>query len=181
MKLGFIRVESSESEVAIANTEPCLHKVDRLFVAEVGKSVRDGDVFRNLLEASHPGDCVVVRALNDLANSMLELRLVLKDLERRGLKLTSYLDGLDDILPSQIFSAFNAITNFQQQSKSSSRFPGLAAAKSGGRPVGRKPVLTAEKKRILDRLLDESSDIRQHAKAIGVSVRTVRRYISGEY
>jgi hypothetical protein len=44
-----------------------------------------------------------------------------------------------------------------------------------------KPVLFEKKKKTLDLLLERSKDFRSHARALGVSERTIRRYAQGSY
>lgn len=58
---------------------------------------------------------------------------------------------------------------------------GLAAARARRRNGGRQRILTIEKIVILDRLLGKSNDDRSHARKLGVSERTVRRYASKNY
>jgi DNA invertase Pin-like site-specific DNA recombinase len=177
MKLGYARVPLVKIGTVMQLLEP-LPGVDKVFVDKVSKSPQNRLRFREMLEAARIGDCIVVLGLDHLANSSLELRLVLTNLERRQLKLTSLTDRLEAISPANIFPAFQAITNFKSQLSDN---PGLAAARERGLVGGRKPVLTREKKEILDQLLKQSHDLRAHAHVIGVSVRTVRRYATGEY
>jgi DNA invertase Pin-like site-specific DNA recombinase len=63
---------------------------------------------------------------------------------------------------------------------------GLAAARARGRKGGRKPALTTEKQTAVDlhiRSLPAGVDPDPKAigRAVGVSDRTIRRYLSGQY
>ena len=177
MKLGYASVPSGESETEIQIMK-ALAGVNKIFVDKVRKSPLDRSRFEEMLEAARTGDCIVVPSLQHLAGTSLQLRIVLANLERRHLRLTSVADRLIEVSPANIFPAFQAISNFVSQRRDN---PGLAAARALGRVGGRKPVLTEEKKGILDQLLKESLDHRAHARSLGVSERTVRRYAAGEY
>lgn len=180
MNFGYQRLTSVPSELS-AGIGDELDFVDTVYVDDVNGCARSGGGYRAMIEAVRPGDCIVVQNLSQLADSELELRLVLMDLEHHELKLTSIFDRLVAVSPTSIFPAFCAITNFKQRFTNQDPYPGLAQARRKGRRGGRKQVLTEDKKRVLDDLLLESSDLRAHAKALQVSERTVRRYANGEY
>ena len=177
MKLGYATVPSGDGETEMQIIKD-LAGANKIFIDKVREGPLDRLRFREMLEAARTGDCIVIPALHHLAGTSFQLRVVLANLERRRLWLTSVADRLVEISPANIFPAFQAIANFE--SKCSYK-PGLAAARALGRVGGRKPVLTREKKEILDQLLEQSDDLSAHAHVIGVSVRTVRRYATGDY
>ena len=176
MNLGYTRVSSLTSDVA----EP-VEGVDILFVDLIGDHAPARVGWKDLLERAKSGDCIVVQRLDEIADNVLQLRVALIDLERRQLKLSCLSAGLDAISPFHLFPAFQAVDAFQNTLDKRAELSGLPVARETGGLRGRRPVLTPDKKLLLDKLFEKSDDYRAHARAIGVSVRTVTRYARGEY
>ncbi len=176
MKLGYVSTDLSECDLR-SQIQHSVADIDTFFVDKIGRR----DSFRKLMAGTRPGDCIVVIDIGQLADSMLDLRLTLINLDRQRVRLTSVSDRLEAVSPSDLLPAYHAIHNFKAQLSDRGNNAGLLAARAQGRLGGRKPVLTTEKKATLDELLTQSDDFRSHASAVGVSVRTVRRYAAGEY
>jgi DNA invertase Pin-like site-specific DNA recombinase len=75
-----------------------------------------------------------------------------------------------------VFHAFAAVVQFEADLTRARTRAGLVAAKARGRVGGRPTVLTVEKAKAVDALLDRGSSITQVAKALGVSRTTVYRH-----
>jgi DNA invertase Pin-like site-specific DNA recombinase len=183
MRIGYARVSTADQNLDLQTNELRSAGCERIFKDYKSGATPTRPGLDGMLEALRRGDCVVVWRLDRLARSMQQLIELVTAFERGGIQLISLNENIDTTSPTGklIFHIFGSIAEFERELIRERTLAGLTAARARGRKGGRKPVLSEEKKKTLDLLLERSKDFRAHARALGVSERTIRRYAQGSY
>jgi DNA invertase Pin-like site-specific DNA recombinase len=183
MKIGYCRVSTQDQNLDLQRRALKAAGVERVFADKISGTVKEREGLAELLAFARSGDCVVVWRLDRLGRSLRDLIAIAGEMERRGVQLVSLTESIDTTSPAGklFFHIFGALAEFERNLIAERTKAGLDAARSRGRSGGRKPVLSPEKKKTLDLLLKDSKDYGAHARSLGVSERTVRRYATGQY
>ena len=135
---------------------------------------------RACLESLRRGDTLVVAGLDQLGRSQRELITAVQEVRERGAGLRSLREGLDTNAPGgdAIFRVFAGLADFGRAMISAGTSDGLAAARAGGKRLGRPPALTAEQLReVRALLLRPEHTISSVARELGVSRSTLYKYL----
>jgi len=135
------------------------------------------------LESLRPGDTLVVASLDQLGRSSRELFALVDEVRRRDAGFRSLREGLDTTAPGgeAIFRVFAGLAVFGRATISAGTSEGLAAARAGGKRLGRPPALTAEQLReVRALLLRPEHTISSVARELGVSRSTIYKYLPAE-
>ncbi len=183
MKIGYARVSRNDQNFELQTDALKRAGAEKIFVDKISGAKAERPGLNQLLETIRNGDTLIIWKLDRLARSLEHLDDLRKQLENRGIDFVSITEGFDTTKPAGklAFHIVGAIAEFERDLIRERTRAGLDAARVRGRKGGRKPVLTEEKKRTLDLLLEKSNDYRSHARSLGVSDRTVRRYANGFY
>lgn len=183
MKLGYARVSKLNQHLALQTDALRSAGVEKIFTDKISGVKRERAGLDALLANARPGDILVVWRLDRLARSLKDLIAIANTLAERSIQIVSLQENIDTTTTTGklFFQIFGALAEFERNVIIERTRAGLDAAKSLGKIGGRRPVLTAEKKQVLSLLLEKSADYHAHARAIGVSERTVRRYVGGNY
>jgi DNA invertase Pin-like site-specific DNA recombinase len=183
MKLGYARISTMEQNLDLQLDALRKAGAEKIFTDKISGSKAERQGLDQLLESVRAGDTVIIWKLDRLARSLDHLDRLRREFEARQIHFVSITEGFDTSKPAGklTFHIVGAIAEFERDLIRERTRAGLEAARSRGKGGGRKPVLNADKKRTLDKLLKDSADYNSHARSIGVSERTVRRYVQGEY
>lgn len=120
-------------------------------------------------------DVVVVTKLDRLARSLLNLTTMAAEFEALGVDLIVTEQSLDSTTPSGrlMFGVLGSIAEFETTLISDRTRAGLAAARSRGVRLGRRPVLNCKSLRRVKRLRGSGHSIRDIACLLEVSVGTI--------
>jgi len=132
------------------------------------------------MEFTHPGDTLVVPALDRLGRSLQDLIIIVGDLRHRGIGFTSLHENLDTTTPGGrlVFHVFAALAEFIRELIVSGTREGLAAARDRGRVGGRPSVVNADIIRAArDMLPNPEHSITSIAKLLGISPGTLYNHI----
>jgi DNA invertase Pin-like site-specific DNA recombinase len=183
MKFGYARVSRTDQNLELQTDALSKAGADKIFIDRISGAKADRPGLNQLLETARPGDTIIIWKLDRLARSLEHLDDLRKQLEDREIYFVSITEWFDTTKPAGklSFHIVGAIAEFERDLIRERTRAGLDSARARGKVGGRKPVLSPEKKRTLDLLLKDSSDYAAHARSLGVSERTVRRYASGQY
>jgi len=183
MKIGYARVSTQDQNLALQTDALLSAGAKRIFTDTATGSNTERPGLKELFGHIREGDCVIVWRLDRIARSLKDLIDLAAELEHRGAQLISLHENIDTTTTTGklFFHIFGALAEFERNLIIERTQAGLSAARARGRKGGRKPVLTEDKKNTLDMLLKASGDLRAHARALGVSERTIRRYASNTY
>ncbi|HWV76002.1 MAG TPA: recombinase family protein [Isoptericola sp.] len=140
----------------------------------------DRRVLAQLLAELDEGDTVVVTKLDRLGRSVSHLVRVVDELECRGVALRSLSEQIDTSSSSGRFMVhmLAALAQMEADLIRERTLDGLAAARSRGRIGGRPTVMSPERLATARASVAGGQSVASVARALGVSISTVRRHLA---
>ncbi len=180
IRIGYARVSTGgqnlERQLDALTAAGCR----RIFAEKQSGRDTDRPELAACLTFTHPGDTLVVPALDRLSRSLQDLITTVGDLRRRGVGFTSLHENLDTTTPGGrlVFHVFAALAEFIRELIVAGTREGLAAARERGRVGGRPTVATPEIIRAArDLLPNPAASVTSIAKLLGVSPGTLYNHI----
>jgi DNA invertase Pin-like site-specific DNA recombinase len=182
-RIGYVRVSSFDQ-----NPERQLDQaeVDRVFTDKAsGKNVLRPQLDQ-LLAFAREGNTVVVYSMDRLARNLDDLRRIVHDLTRRGVRVEFVKEHLifsgdDSPIAQLMLSVMGAFAEFERALIRERQREGIAIAKQRGAYRGRKKALKPEQ--VVELLQHaQAGESKTHlAQTFGISRETVYQYLRGEY
>ena len=178
-RIGYVRVSSFDQ-----NPERQLEsvRVDRQFI----DSTSGRDTQRPQLEAMlafiREGDTVVVHSMDRLARNLDDLRRIVQQLTKRGIKIDFIKEhltftGEDSPMANLMLSVMGAFAEFERSLIRERQREGIALAKSRGVYRGRKRSLPSEKIAEIRERTARGETKAQLAREFGISRETLYQYL----
>ncbi len=188
MKIGYARVSREDQNLDLQTDALADAGAERVFTDKATGANTDRPGLTEMLSHVRKGDTVIVWRLDRLARSLKDLIEIAARLETLEVNLRFLNEGIDttSISGKLFFQIFGALAEFERNLIRERTQAGLQAARSRGRVGGRKPVLTAEKKAAIDAMRTNAATAgteltcSEIGRAVGVSERTIRRYLNGQ-
>ena len=144
--VGYARVSSADQ-----NTARQLEgvKLDKIFTEKVSGKNMERPELEKMLGFVRQGDTVVIHSMDRLARNLDDLRKIVLDLTRRGVKVQFTKENLtftgeDSPMANLLLSMLGAVAQFERELIKERQREGIAIAVKAGKYKGRKPSLTAE-------------------------------------
>lgn len=178
-RIGYVRVSSFDQ-----NPERQLDhvEVDRLFTDKAsGKDVRRPQL-EQLLAFAREGDTVVVHSMDRLARNLDDLRKIVQDLTKSGIRIEFVKERLifsgdDSPMAQLMLSVMGAFAEFERALIRERQREGIALAKERGVYRGRKKALRPDEVLELRQRAQAGEAKTRLAKAFGISRETVYQYL----
>lgn len=145
-KIGYIRVSSSDQ-----NTERQLDglELDRTFTDKVSGKSTDRPQLQEMLRFVREGDHLLVHSMDRLARNLIDLRQMVQELTKRGVRITFVKEGLtfngeDAAMSVLLLSVMGAVAEFERAIIKERQAEGIRIARQKGVYKGRKAALTDE-------------------------------------
>lgn len=145
-KIGYIRVSSSDQ-----NTERQLDglTLDRTFTDKVSGKSTDRPQLQEMLRFVRDGDHLFVHSMDRLARNLIDLRQMVQELTKRGVRITFVKEGLtfngeDAAMSVLLLSVMGAVAEFERAIIRERQAEGIRIARQKGVYKGRKAALTDE-------------------------------------
>lgn len=145
-KIGYIRVSSSDQ-----NTERQLDglTLDRTFTDKVSGKSTDRPQLQEMLRFVREGDHLFVHSMDRLARNLIDLRQMVQELTKRGVRITFVKEGLtfngeDAAMSVLLLSVMGAVAEFERAIIKERQTEGIRIARQKGVYKGRKAALTDE-------------------------------------
>lgn len=182
-RIGYARVSTLEQ-----NPERQLDgiKVDKLFVDKASGKDTKRPQLDLLLSFVREGDTVVVHSMDRLARNLDDLRQIVQQLTRSGIRIEFVKEGLtftgeDSPMANLMLSVMGAFAEFERSLIKERQREGIALAKQRGAYRGRVNALSATQIAQLKQRAAAGEKKTVLADEFGVSRETVYKYIrSGE-
>jgi len=189
MKIGYARVSRTDQHLELQTEALKVAGVERIYKDRESGAKADRVGLDEMLKTLREGDVVTVWRLDRLARSLPHLIELAAAFERQGVQLISLTENIDTTTPTGklVFHLFASIAEFERNLIRERTGAGLEAARKKGRVGGRKPVLDEAKQETVSLMLRSAEeagkepDYKKIAHSVGVSDRTIRRYVAGEY
>jgi len=178
-RVGYVRVSSFDQ-----NPDRQLEAVSvaRTFIDEAsGKDTRRPELDR-LLAFVRDGDTVVVHSMDRLARNLDDLRRIVQDLTRHGVRVEFVKEcltftGEDSPMANLMLSVMGAFAEFERALLRERQREGIALAKQRGAYRGRKPALNSEQIVEVKRRVAAGEQKARVARDMGISRETVYQYL----
>ena len=178
-RVGYVRVSSFDQNPdrqleAVSVTRTYTDKAS-------GKDTRRPEWDR-LLVFVRDGDTVVVHSMDRLARNLDDLRRIVQDLTRRGVRVEFVKEGLtftgdDSPMANLMLSVMGAFAEFERALLWERQREGIALAKQRGAYRGRKRSLNLEQIDEVKRRIAAGEQKAQVARDMGISRETVYQYL----
>jgi DNA invertase Pin-like site-specific DNA recombinase len=178
-RVGYVRVSSFDQNPdrqleAVSVTRTYTDKAS-------GKDTQRPELDR-LLAYVRDGDTVVVHSMDRLARNLDDLRRIVQDLTRRGVRVEFVKEGLtftgdDSPMANLMLSVMGAFAEFERALLRERQREGIAVAKQRGAYRGRKRLLNAEQIGEVQRRVAAGEQKARVAREMGISRETVYQYL----
>ena len=178
-KIGYIRVSSSDQ-----NTERQLDglELDRTFTDKVSGKSTDRPQLQEMLRFVREGDHLFVHSMDRLARNLIDLRQMVQELTKRGVRITFVKEGLtfngeDAAMSVLLLSVMGAVAEFERAIIKERQAEGIRIARQKGVYKGRKAALTDEQIEEVRRKVAAGIPKARIAREYECSRETVYKYI----
>lgn len=178
-RIGYVRVSSFDQ-----NPERQLEhvQVDRLFTDKASGKDTQRPQLEALLAFVRDGDTVVVHSMDRLARNLDDLRKIVQDLTKRGIRIEFVKEhltftGEDSPMANLMLSVMGAFAEFERALIRERQREGIALAKQRGVYQGRKKSLLPEQVAQLRQRANAGEKKSDLAREYGISRETVYQYL----
>ena len=179
-RVGYIRVSTVNQ-----NTDRQLDDVmlDKVFEDKCSGGSTKRPQLQALLEYVREGDTIFVHSLDRLARNLDDLRRLVSDITRRGIKIHFIKENLiftgdDSPMSKMILSIMGSLAEFERSMIRERQREGIdAAMKAGKYKGGRKKVLSEEQQAELKRRVEAGEKKAALARELGISRESLYCYL----
>jgi DNA invertase Pin-like site-specific DNA recombinase len=168
------------------NTDRQLEGVElvRVFTDRASGKDTQRPELEQLLKFVREGDTVVVHSMDRLARNLDDLRRLVADLTKRGVKIQFLKESLtftgeDSPMSNLLLSVMGAFAEFERALIRERQREGVALAKQRGAYKGRKKALNVDQVDQLRKILAAGKTKVEAARELGISRETVYAYLRG--
>jgi DNA invertase Pin-like site-specific DNA recombinase len=178
-RIGYIRV-SSVDQNADRQLEH-LH-ADKVFTDKASGKDTERPQFQAMLAYAREGDTIVVHSMDRLARNVDDLRRIVQQETRRGVRMQFVKENLtftgeDSPMANLMLSVLGAVAQFERDLIRERQREGIALAKQRGAYRGRKKALTEDQIKELRRKVDDGEKKAQVAREFSISRETLYQYL----
>ena len=178
-RIGYVRVSSVEQ-----NTDRQLEGLElaRTFTDKASGKDTQRPELEQLLKFVREGDTVVVHSMDRLARNLDDLRRLVADLTKRGVKIQFVKESLtftgeDSPMSNLLLSVMGAFAEFERALIRERQREGVALAKQRGAYKGRKKTLSpSDVDTVKDRIAKGETKAKV-ARELGLSRETLYQYL----
>jgi DNA invertase Pin-like site-specific DNA recombinase len=181
-RLGYARVSTSHQTLDQQHDALNAAGVERIFDDRMSGARDDRPGLAALLDYARKGDTVTVVALDRLGRSLSGIVRTIEKLDNLGVTLHSIRDGIDNsTLTGRMMTGILAsLAEYERALINERAAAAREAARTRGRPVGRKKVLDPAKVEQAKILRAGGQTIAEICSTLGVARATLYRSLSGD-
>jgi DNA invertase Pin-like site-specific DNA recombinase len=177
--VGYRRVSSLDQ-----NTDRPLdgHQLDRTFTDRISGKDTARPELEAMIRYVREGDTIVVHSMDRLARNLDDLRRLVRELTRKGVKVKFLKENLaftgdDSPMATLLLSVMGGFAEFERALIRERQREGIALAKTRGVYRGRKPALTADQARLLASRAASGESVASLAREFHISRETAYGYL----
>ena len=178
-RIGYVRVSSTDQ-----NAERQLEHLnaDRVFTDKASGKDTARPALQELLAYARDGDTIVVHSMDRLARNLDDLRRLVLEQNRRGIRVDFVKENLsftgeDAPMSNLMLSVLGAVAQFERDLIRERQREGIAIAKQRGVYLGRKRALSPERVAELRHRAGASEKKAHLAREFGISRETLYQYL----
>ena len=175
MKIAYLRASSVSQKLEVQRDAVTAYGAERIFEEKVSGTTTVGRTqLRECLEFVREGDELVVQRLDRLARSVLDLQLIIKQLDEKGVTLHCTEQPVDtkSAMGKMFIDFLSVISSFENELRKERQADGIAKAKTNGIYKGRKATID---KAMVKQLNETGLGASAIAKEMGINRRSVYR------
>jgi len=178
--LGYARVSTSHQTLDQQTGALKAAGVERIFEDKMSGARDDRPGLAALLDYAREGDTVTVVALDRLGRSLSGIIRTVDTLHERGVVLRSLREGIDysTAVGKMVAGIFASLAEYERTLINERAAAAREAARTRGRPVGRKPVLSPDQVALARRMRASGESISTLVTTLGASRATIYRALS---
>jgi DNA invertase Pin-like site-specific DNA recombinase len=177
-RIGYLRVSTVDQ-----NTDRQLDGIalDKVFTDKASGKDTNRPQLGQAIEYLREGDTLVVHSMDRLARNLEDLRRIVRELTRQGVRVEFVKESLtftgdDSAMNTLLLSMLGAVAEFERSMILERQKEGIALAKAAGKYKGRKAALTDDRAAELRVRLADGESVTALAKEFGISRQTVYNY-----
>lgn len=178
-KIGYARVSTNEQHLDLQLQALAASGCKPIFTDHgMSGSNVDRPGLADALEEARPGDMLVVWRLDRLGRSLIDLISIINDLGKGGVEFRSLNEAIDTSTSGGrlTFHIMAAMAEFERSIISERTKAGMAAARSRGSLIGRRPAMTPDQiLEATDAFMRDKVSIEELAERYKVHPRTLVR------
>ena len=177
---GYARVSTDDQDPAAQIDALRAAGCDPIFVEHASGGTMQRPEWHACNRGLGRGDTLTVVRIDRLGRSLADLMSTLDDLAARGVHIRSLTEGIDTStsLGTLFYQIAGAFAEYERALIRERTRAGIAAARAGGRQIGRPPALTDEQRALARQLHAHGEGVAAIARLLNVSPSTVRRTLS---
>ncbi|MBV9286525.1 MAG: recombinase family protein [Hyphomicrobiales bacterium] len=181
-RIGYVRVSGLDQN---ADRQREHLDADRVFTDRASGKDAERPKLQELLAYARAGDTIVVHSMDRLARNVDDLRRIVQQQTRRGVRVQFLKEGLTftgDASPmaNLMLSVLGAVAQFERDLIRERQREGIALAKRRGAYRGRKKALTDDRAAELRRRAAAGETKARLARELGISRETLYQYLRRE-
>ena len=178
MMYGYARVSSTDQDLTIQRE--ALERAGCALVREekvTGTKLEGRNELRTLLDFMRPGDMLVVTRIDRMARSLVDLEMIVRELEAKGIALKAIEQPVDTSTPAgrAFLQMLGVFAQFETALRKERQMEGIAKAKAQGVYKGRKATIDPA---AIKELLASGLGPSEIAKQLKISRMTVYRSLA---
>ncbi|MEN3813572.1 recombinase family protein [Chromobacterium piscinae] len=179
-RIGYVRVSSYDQNPERQLDQP---QIDRLFTDQASGKDTQRPQLDALLSFVREGDTVVVHSMDRLARNLDDLRRLVQDFTRRGIRVEFVKEGLiftgdDAPMAKLMLSVMGSFAEFERELIRERQREGIALAKQRGAYRGRKKALSPSQVAELCQRIAAGETKAKVARDFGISRETLYTYLA---
>ena len=183
-RVGYARVSSTDQNPDRQREQLELSGVDKLYIDHASGKDLVRPHLQELLDWVREGDTIVVTSFDRLARNVDDLRRIVQEQTRRGVRLEFIKEkltftGQDSPMANLLLSVLGAVAEFERELIRERQLEGIRRAKQRGVYTGRKRTLTAETIAELSKRARNGERKLALAMEYGISRETLYSYLRG--
>ena len=184
-KIAYVRVSSKDQNTdrQLATFRERGLELDKIFSEkQSGKDAHRPELLR-MIEYVREGDELYITSLDRLARNLDDLRRLVDQITAKGCAIHFLRENLNfsnrdsEPMSKLMLSVLGAFAEFERSIIKERQAEGIAAARSKGRQLGRKPKLTRDQAEQIAALVRQGMPVIRVARQFGVNRNTVYRYL----
>lgn len=177
MKIGYIRVSTTDQNIARQEVMMDTLKVDEIFIDKMSGKNTDRPQLKKMLEFVRKGDAVIVESISRFARNTKDLLELIDLLSHKEVAFVSQKECIDTTTPTGKFmlTVFGAVAELEREYLLQRQREGIEIAKQQGKYKGRKPLSPPNYTSIMEKWKSGSITATKAAQLLGMSLSTFYR------
>ena len=175
---GYARVSTDAQDLTNQVAQLKAAGCATIFREKITGATAERPQLKRLIKALHPGDVVIIPAVDRLSRDTTDLLVIARDMQQAGVGLRSLAEPVLDTtgdFAELVLAMLGGAAKLERRRTLERTARGRADAKAAGVKFGRKPTLTPHQQQEARQRIEEGETQRSIARSFNVSQATISR------